>query len=187
MIVHKGELAISCVRIRHIGYKPRDLRLMVTLLGSIEQYREGQEEWPQYVERLEQFLKANDIVGETKANKRRSVFLAVIGPGPYKLLRSFLAPVKPVEKTFDELVLVLTKHYSPPPSEIVQRFRFHTRVRKPGESVATFIAELRGLSEFCNFDNPLEKMLRDQLVCGIKDRRYRRGYLRSQTSPLTRL
>jgi len=98
---------------------------MATLLGSIEQYQEGQEEWPQYVERLEQFLQANDIVGESKANKRRSVFLAVIGPGPYKLLRSLLAPEKPAEKTFDELVSVLTKHYSPPPSEIVQRFRFH--------------------------------------------------------------
>ena len=142
---------------------------MATLLGNIEQYQEGQEEWPQYVERLEQFLQANDIVGESKANKRRSVFLAVIGPGPYKLLRSLLAPEKPAEKTFDELVSVLTKHYSPPPSEIVQRFRFHTRVRKPGESVATFVAELRGLSEFCNFDNSLEKMLRDRLVCGIND------------------
>ena len=108
------------------------------------------------LERLEQFLQANDIVGEAKANKTRSVFLAVIGPGPYKLLRSLLAPEKPAEKTFDELVSVLTKHYSPPPSEIVQRFRFHTRVRKSGESVATFVAELRGLSEFCNFDNSLE-------------------------------
>jgi len=78
-------------------------------------------------------------------------------------------PVKPAKITFDELVSVLTKHYSPPPSEIVQQFRFHTRVRKPRESVATFVVELRGLSELCNFDNSLEKMLSDQLVCRIND------------------
>ena len=75
MIVRESELAISCVRIRHmhIGDEPRDPRLMATLLGTIEQYRKGQEEWPHYVQRLEQFLQANDIVGETKANKRPSV------------------------------------------------------------------------------------------------------------------
>jgi len=76
MIGRKSELAISCVWVRHIGDEPWDPRLMVTLMGSIEQYWEVQEEWVQYVERLKQFLQANDIVRETKANKRRSVFLA---------------------------------------------------------------------------------------------------------------
>ena len=32
----------------------------------------------------------------------------------------------------------------------MQWFRFNTRSRKPGESVATYVAELRRLAEFCN-------------------------------------
>lgn len=32
------------------------------------------------------------------------------------------------------------QHYSPPPSEIVQRFKFHSRFRRPGETVTTFCA-----------------------------------------------
>ena len=42
-------------------------------------------------------------------------------------------------------------------------------MRKPGESVATFVAELRSLTEYCNFGDTLEVMIRDHLVCGIND------------------
>ena len=68
-----------------------------------------------------------------------------------------------------ELVDVLTKHYSPPPSEIVQRFKFHSRFRQPGETVASFVSEMRLLSEFCNFGVTLDSMLRNCLVCSIQD------------------
>ena len=43
----------------------------MALLGKIEQYDPEQEEWPQYVERLEQFFEANDLTGDYKADKRR--------------------------------------------------------------------------------------------------------------------
>ena len=142
---------------------------MSGLLGSIDKFDPELEDWAQYVERVGQFFEANGIVGEENAAKRRSTFLSVVGPSPYKLLSSILAPVKPSEKTFEELTEVLRNHYSPPPSEVMQRFRFNTRSRKPGESVATYVAELRRLAEYCNYGNTLEKMIRDRLVSGIND------------------
>ena len=98
------------------------------------------EEWPQYVERLEHYLEANGITGDANAAKRHSVLLSVIGPAPYQLLRSLLAPVKSTDKTFDKLAAVL--NYNPRPSEVMQRFCFNSRSRKPGESVASFVADL---------------------------------------------
>ena len=53
------------------------------------------------------------------------------------------------------------------PSETVQCSCFNTRIRKPGESVATFVAELRSLAKHCNFGASLNEMLRDRIVCGI--------------------
>ena len=86
---------------------------MAALLGKLEPFDVAQEEWPQYIERLEQFFVANDIVGDEKAEKRRATFLSVIGSAPYKLLRSLLSPSKPTEKTFEQLMAVLTEHYNP--------------------------------------------------------------------------
>lgn len=62
-------------------------------------------------------------------------------------------------------------HHQPRPSTIVQRFNFHTRTQKPGETISDFVAQLRKLSEYCEFGNTLEDMLRDRLVCGCKDHR----------------
>ena len=72
----------------------------------------------------------------------------------YKLLSSLLAPVKPElgEKFYKFLVDTLSKHFNPAPSEIVERFKFHTRFRKPGESVTAFVSELHSLAKSsCNF------------------------------------
>ena len=153
---------------------------MAALLGKLEPFDSDQEEWTQYVERLEQFFEANDLTGEGKAAKRRATFLSVIGPAPYKLLRSLLSPAKPTDKTFEELVAVLTEHYNPRPSEVMQRFRFNSRSRKAGESVAAYVAELRRLAEFCDYGTTLDKMLRDRLVWGINDDKTQAKFLQEK-------
>ena len=71
----------------------------------------------------------------------------------------------------------LEKHFNPKPSSIVQRFKFNTRVRKSGESVATYVAELRAIGEHCDFGDILDLMIRDRHICGINDTRIQRRLL----------
>jgi len=99
------------------------------------------------VERLRHFFEANGI---NDGDRKRSVLLAVIGPPAYKLLCNLVSPAKPGDKSYEELVHVMTEHHNPTPSEIVQRYKFHSRFRQQGESVAMFVAELRSVAEFCN-------------------------------------
>ena len=68
-------------------------------------------------------------------------------PATYKVLRS---PKKLGEESYANLVKILADHISPIPSEIVQRFKFNSRSRKPGDSVATYVAEFCAIAEFCN-------------------------------------
>ena len=118
-------------------------------LGRVEEFDSSREEWPQHAERLEHFLAANSIAED---EKKRSVFLTVIGAATYEVLRDLVAPAKPGTKPLEELLQKLEQHYSPRPSKIVQRFRFHTCFRKPGEAIAAFIARLRSLSENCTLE-----------------------------------
>ena len=69
----------------------------------------------------------------------------------------------------DELVAKLTEHYSPTPSEVMQRFCFNSRLRKAGESVSTYVVKLRRLAQHFNYGDALDKMLRDRIAWGIND------------------
>ena len=153
------------------------LRSMAALYGHIGEFVETQEEWRQYAERIQHYFAAN---GVTDAERKRAIFLSVIGPRTYKLLSSLVAPSKPGEKTYDELVVALTEHHSPAPSEIVQRFKFmayNSRFRHAGESVATYVAELGSIAQTCNYGTSLDEMLRDRIVCGINDDRIQQRLL----------
>ena len=71
----------------------------------------------------------------------------------------------------------MQRHHNPKPSVILQRFRFNTCLRKQGQSVATFVAELRHLTEHCEFGDSMDEMLRGWLVCGINGSRLQRRLL----------
>jgi len=64
---------------------------------------------------------------------------------------------------------VLKDHYNPRPSEIVQRYKFNSRTRKNGETVADFVAESKKIAQHCEYGATLSQMLRDRLVCGVND------------------
>ena len=59
-------------------------------VGRIEEFTVRGEDWQVYLERLEQYLLANDVKAtEAEGCSREvAVFLTVIGSQPYKLLRS---------------------------------------------------------------------------------------------------
>ena len=82
-----------------------------------------------------------------------------------------MAPGKPTDKSFTDIVSLVKDHHQPRPSTIVQHYNFHTRNQKAGESISEYVAQLRKLSEFCDFNDTLADMLRDRLVCGCRDRR----------------
>ena len=130
--------------------------------GKIDEYDES-EEWTQYVERMDHYFEANEI---EEYDKKRSIFFSVLGAKTYKLVRGLTRPATPKDKTYKELTEIIKKHYVPKPSVIVQRYKFNIRVRKTGESISTFVAEVPASSEHCEFGNTLEEMLRDRLVCG---------------------
>ena len=136
--------------------------------GSIGEFRQEVEEWSAYAERLEYYFAANDVAA---GDKKRAILLSVCGPSTYVLIRSLVAPQKPTEFSFEDLVEKVNKYHNPRPSAVVQRFKFNSRTRQSGEMVAAYVAELKKLSEFCEFGGALDEMLRDRLVWGIADSR----------------
>ena len=80
---------------------------MAALVGKIDEFDSSREEWTQYVERMDHFFASNSIKG---AGKKKSTFLALIGPATYTLVRNMVSPNKLCDKAYDELVKALSNH-----------------------------------------------------------------------------
>lgn len=85
----------------------------------------------------------------------------------YGVLRNFLAPERPKDKSFVEVKELLISHYSPKPILVAERAKFHCRNQHESKTVAQFVVELKRLTLKCEFGTFLEEALRDRLVCKL--------------------
>ena len=111
----------------------------VGLHGTIGVFDPALEEWSEYSGRLVHYFVANYIVAD---DKRRAIFLTVVGPATYRLLKTLASPQKLDEFEFSQLVDLAMSHYNPKPLPIVKRFEFNSRCQREGESIAAYVAEL---------------------------------------------
>ncbi|PFX12270.1 Uncharacterized protein K02A2.6 [Stylophora pistillata] len=76
---------------------------------------------------------------------------------------------KPATKSFQGIGTTLQQHLSPKPLEIAERFRFYKLSLREGETVLTYVADLKKLATHCNFGANLNEALRDKLVSGLRN------------------
>ena len=73
---------------------------------------------------------------------------------------------------------------NPKPNHIAEEFKFNSRNRKTNESISEYLAELRCLTQFCDYGTVLNDMLRDKLLCGVNHNQIQQKLL-SEGLPLT--
>ena len=134
--------------------------------GNMGEFDQAVENWESYIERMEQYFVANDV---TSAAKKRAILLSTCGPSTYTTIHSLAAPNKPTDMDYKVLLELTMKHYNPRPSVIMQRYKFNATTQQPGESISSYVVELRKLTEFCDFGESLNDMLRDKFVSGLRN------------------
>ena len=100
----------------------------------------------------------------------------------YALLRALIASAKLGEKSYKELVASLTAHLAPKPLLIAERYRFHKRDQKEGETIREYVACLQKMTEHCEFGASLTDALRDRLVTGMRNETIQRRLLSEANS-----
>ena len=93
------------------------------------------------------------------------------------MLKNIITPRNIKALSFKELSDALSEHCNPAPSVIVERFNFYMYRQEPNQSISDFIARLKKLSQYCEFGDTIEDMLRDITVVGVADDRIRRRLL----------
>ncbi|XP_075526644.1 uncharacterized protein LOC142558387 [Dermacentor variabilis] len=110
--------------------------------------------WSTYRIRLEAYFESNGI---TDTAKLRALLVSSLSDNVVRMLQGRLPTVS------------VNSQNNPQVNEIATSFSFFMRKQRDGESVQEYSADLRRLAESCNFGNSLHRMLRDRIVCGMRD------------------
>ena len=102
---------------------------MPGLHGNLSAFDSSQEDWIEYVERLDYYFVANEIDDPAK---KRAILLTAVGPTTYRLIRTLCLPGKPQDETYSDLVERVKTHFNPKPSPIIMRYEFNNRKQRPG-------------------------------------------------------
>uniref|UniRef100_A0A131XQ90 RNA-directed DNA polymerase n=1 Tax=Ixodes ricinus TaxID=34613 RepID=A0A131XQ90_IXORI len=155
-------------------------------VNGIGEYRYGTKaSWDEYVERLEMYCVANKLSTD---DEKRAVLLSSCGAETYSLIVTLVKPARPTATSYEDLKQAVRKHVHPKPSVLYARFLFYKRNQEQRESVPDYVTALRKLAEDCGFGTkelPLDVMMRDRFVCGIRDEAVQQRLLAEAESKLT--
>ena len=139
---------------------------MASVIGKLHEFRAEDQEMSAYIDSVELYFQVNEIDEE----KLAVALLTAVGGKTYSLLRNLVAPQLPKEKYIAQLNNILKAHFEPKPLMIAERFRLHQRSQQEIESVKEYVAELKRMAKHCNFRTYLNEVLRDRLVCGLRNK-----------------
>ena len=84
---------------------------MAAVYGHMAPFDENTEKFADYAGCYEAFMVANEIAED----KQVHMFLAVVGPQAYKLLKNLFEPENTNSKLYQDLKQILQAHYEPAP------------------------------------------------------------------------
>ena len=89
-------------------------------VGILVEYQPD-EDWEDFADQLGQYFITNKMAVVEDAERHRAVLLTACGKTTYALMKDLVTPDKPKDKTFDELIEIVSRHYKPKPGKIVSR------------------------------------------------------------------
>lgn len=126
-------------------------------------------QWKRFQSGFKIFVTAAGL-GKVTETRKAAIFLNCIGQAAQELYFNTLQPKHNEEHKLEEVILIFEEYFKPKTNEIINTFHFNQRFQEDGENFDVFYTELRKIALNCNFETFLERMLRDRIIHGIKDR-----------------
>lgn len=142
-------------------------------VGQMTEFNLKHDDFNAWSERFELYIMLNEI----NKHKKKLMFLTLLGNEGYSLMRDLCMPMKPVEKSYDDLKTLLLNYINPKPNVITERYKFKERKQLNNETIVQFVTALKKMSEYCEFAVSLDSALRDQLIWGLKDQNIKKRLL----------
>ncbi|CAN7949222.1 unnamed protein product [Ixodes hexagonus] len=135
------------------------------------------ENWQRF-RHVELYLRATETTKRTD-EQRAAILLHVAGPDAIEVYNTFT--FAPDEKQDYQTVQKKFENYRMPRKyETYERYVFRSQKQESGEPFEQFVRELQLKVKSCNFSTLSDSMVRDQMVCGVTDKKLRERLLREE-------
>lgn len=131
------------------------------------------ETFKNFIRRLEIFM---HLQGQILLPKDKVfTLLHALSPSLHQKVYDLCAPETPFDKSYEELVKILSDYVDPQPSTWALQHKFLSRLQESGETVKIYSTELQKLTTDCDFScetcgkTIVNTLLRMQFIRGLKD------------------
>lgn len=142
------------------------------------------ENWKLWEKKFDLFLTASGIA-EKSSKVQCATFLHVAGEEAVKVFNIFKFEDAEVDKL--DALKKKFKDYCEPRKNITNiRHLFFTRAQGPSESIDAYVTDLKNKAKDCEFLELHDSLIRDRIVCGVRDDQVRARLLREEKLTLAR-
>ncbi|XP_023816251.1 uncharacterized protein LOC111948290 [Oryzias latipes] len=112
------------------------------------------------------------------------LFRYLIGESGREVLETLMGESAQDAWKIADIIERFDDHCSPGTNETVERYKFFSRNQGGGESIDSYVTELKLLTKSCNFGTLRDSLIRDRIVCGINNAQMRERLLREKNMTL---
>ena len=133
--------------------------------------------WKRFRRQFENYAIASRLNREEDQEYQVSVFLAVFGPDACEIFDNIKFDDEDDKNDLQKVMEKLQDFFVGDTHEAFESYKFHLRKQEASESIEGYIAALRKLAKTCNFDKLEERLIRDQVVVGVREEGLRQKLL----------
>ena len=129
-------------------------------------------EWKRFKAQWLNYLTAAKLNGEPDERKV-ALLLACIGADGFAMYDGLPFATADDRQKIDKVLEVYENQFVPQTNICYERWRFNERYQQAGESFDTYLADLRQLVKTCNYGSMEDELMRDRIICGVRNEQTR--------------
>ena len=133
-------------------------------------------EWKQWRQVWDAYEKVSDL--RKKTNRLRvATFITCIGKEALEVHNGLPFASEEEKSNMTKVLELWETHCIGKTNVIYERYKFNNRSQEQTESIDAYVNALRALAETCAFGALKDQLIRDRIVCGVRDNAVRRKLL----------
>ena len=133
------------------------------------------ENWKRWKQVSDSFEIASRL-NQQENQVRVATFITCIGSDALEVYNSLSFESDEDKIIMSKVLELMEKHCIGQTNVIYERYCFNNRNQETGESFDAYLTALKALAKTCNFGSLKDELIRDRIVCGIRDTGTRKNY-----------